>query len=183
MSSPRWGHISAVVLLVASIAALVQIRHLRLATQLECYLQTMRDMNTQEMVDARTFVRNANFNDPNILDALLNPQLDARIGKLITWLQTVSRLFNLRILDEEMMAIHIGVVTELWPRVLPIVRELRRRTGLPYLTDAEYLVYRVRRDRTITRLARRYPNNQSLAEGAVVPPLNVAAQRESTRSI
>ncbi len=176
---------SAVVLAVASIAALVQIRHFRLATQLECYLETMREINQVEMVEARTFIRNMDFTDARVLDKILSPQLDARVGKLMTALQTVSRLFKLGILDEEMMVVPIGLVVELWPRVFPIVQELRRRTGLPYLTDAEYLVYRVRQDRTIEKLAKRYPkefmessglgalwaNNQALAEGSAAPPI------------
>jgi hypothetical protein len=55
---------SAVIVLVAAIAAMLQLRHLRLANQLECYLNVTTVMQSPEVIEARRFLESQVFTDP-----------------------------------------------------------------------------------------------------------------------
>jgi hypothetical protein len=97
---------SAVVLLVGAIAAIVQIRHFRLASQLDCYLQMMQELMTPENMEARAYVRVTDFSDPEVLEKALSPRMDSKVSRVMNYLQSISRLLVLGIVDEGMMAIH-----------------------------------------------------------------------------
>lgn len=56
----QWDEVSAVaalggmlVVLAGSVAAIIQLKHLRLTYQIEAYIELMRQMNSPEMVAAR----------------------------------------------------------------------------------------------------------------------------------
>jgi hypothetical protein len=149
---------SAVILLIAAVAAVIQIKHLRLANQLECYLQLMQELNSRDVVEARRFIESADFNDPEALRAATEPELDDRIRHIATHFQSVARLLNLGVLDEEMFAGHVATAAPVWKALRPVYRVMRERTGMPVLADLEYLADRTARDEQwLTRYMKRYP--------------------------
>ena len=148
---------STLILLVGAIAAVVQIRHLRLANQLEGYLQLMHEFNSSEMSEARAFVESADFTDPEALRAATQPQLDGRIRRVANHFQNVARLLNLGLLDERLFLAHVDVAAGTWRALRPVIYEIREKTGKPILIDVEYLVYRTATERMITKAIARYP--------------------------
>jgi hypothetical protein len=135
----------AVVLLVAAIAAIVQLKHLRLANQMGSYLELMRQLSTPEMVAAREYVESCNFEDPEAVRQAFAGGLDSRILIVGSFFQTACRLINFGILDRELFAPIVMVVPGIWRALRPIAYEMRARTpGNPRWADIEYLVYRTR---------------------------------------
>lgn len=64
----RWDEISALaalagtlVVLVGAVAAIVQLKHLRLTYQIETYIELMRQLNSPEMVAAREYLEKCDF--------------------------------------------------------------------------------------------------------------------------
>jgi hypothetical protein len=136
---------AAVVLLVAAIAAIVQLRHLRLANQMGSYLELMRQLSTPEMVAAREYVESCNFDDPEAVRQAFAGGLDNRILVVGSFFQTACRLINFGILDRELFAPIVMVVPGIWRVLRPIAYEMRARThGNPRWADIEYLLYSTR---------------------------------------
>ncbi len=148
---------SALILLIGAVAAVVQIKHLRLANQLDCYLRLMHELNSAELVEARRFIESTDFTNPQALRAATQPELDDRIRRLATHFQAVACLLNLGVLNEEMFVAHIGTAALVWRAVRPVYRIMRERSGTPLLADVEYLVYRTARDQKMLKLSKRYP--------------------------
>jgi hypothetical protein len=137
--------VGAVVLLVAAIAAIVQLKHLRLANQMGSYLELMRQLSTPEMVAAREYVESCNFDDPEAVRQAFAGGLDNRILIVGSFFQTACRLINFGILDRELFAPIVMVVPGIWRVLRPIAYEMRARTqGNPRWADIEYLLYSTR---------------------------------------
>jgi hypothetical protein len=137
--------LAAVVLLVAAIAAIVQLKHLRLANQMGSYLELMRQLSTPEMVAAREYVESCNFDDPEAVRKAFAGGLDNRILIVGGFFQIACRLINFGILDRELFAPIVMVVPSIWRVLRPIAYEMRARTrGNPRWADIEYLLYSTR---------------------------------------
>jgi hypothetical protein len=105
---------SAVIVLVAAVAAVLQLRHLRLANQLESYLEVMTAQQSPEFIEARRFLQSQDFTDPVVLRAATFPELDNRIVAIGAHFQFVSRLLNLGVLDEELFASYYDIAPRVW---------------------------------------------------------------------
>ena len=151
--------VSAAVVLGAAIAAFIQLRHLRLANQLQCYLEVTNALQSPELVAARKYVEETNFHDPKTLHAAISPEIDPRIVMVGVHFQQIARLINMNILDEAMFIGYISISPRIWAALQPVAQALREREGMPRWLDLEYLVYRTRRDRLMIKQLKAYPND------------------------
>ena len=134
--------VAATVLLVATVAALVQLKHLRLANQIGSYVEIMRHMNSPEMVEARTYAESHDFEDPETVRKALAGGLDHRLLTWAGYYQMVARLINLGILDRELFAMVAITAPRTWRMVRPLAYAMRAQDPNPRWFDLEYLVYR-----------------------------------------
>ena len=148
-----WDELSAIgsiagalVLLVGSIAAVIQLQHLRLSNQMGVYLDLMRQLNSPEMIAAREYVESHNFEDPETLREAFAGGLDQRIIMVGGYYQVVARLINFRVLDRDLFAPFNMTAPRVWRALRPLVYEMRRLfPENPRWMDLEYLVYNQRR--------------------------------------
>ncbi|HET7813019.1 MAG TPA: hypothetical protein VFL13_01445 [Candidatus Baltobacteraceae bacterium] len=147
----------AFILLGGTIAAIVQLRHLRLTYQIEAYLDVAQRSSSPDMVAAREYVESLNLDDPRELARAFENGLDSRIMLYGGHMQSVSRLINLGIADPRLFAPFRFSAAAAWRALRPIAYELRRRTpgNLRWL-DIEYLVYRNQFDLNYEALKRGY---------------------------
>lgn len=157
----------AFILLGGTVAAIVQLRHLRLTYQIESYLDIMQRLTSNEMVEAREFVESQDFSDPDVLAAALENGIDKRIMLYGGLCQTVSRLINLGVLDRTLFASFTVAATTSWRALRPIAHELRKRDGsnLRWM-DVETLVYHSQFDLYPERIAPRRYYPQALMASA-----------------
>ena len=148
---------SALIVLVASAAAVLQLRHLRLANQLEAYLDIMTSFQSPEMTAARSFLATCDMTDPATVASLTSPVVEPRLSAVGTHYQTVARLLNRGVLDEELFGGYHDTAPRLWTKLKPVADVLRQRANSPIWIDFEYLVYRSKRDHLIKRFLARYP--------------------------
>jgi hypothetical protein len=147
----------ALILLIGTIAAIVQLKHLRVANQLESYLQLMEQLHSREMMDALQYLETTDFTDPHALREATTPDLDNRVRVIGTHYQTVARLLNEGVLEEALFAAHILTAPHIWSAIRPAIEVMRERRKTPFLIDLQYLVYRFPHGETVSRLVRRYP--------------------------
>lgn len=127
-------------LLVASIAALLQLKHLRLSNQLTAYLHVMEKLWSPEMVAARVWLESQDFSDLSVLDAAYN---DPRVRMVGSFFQGVGRLFNCGVLDEGLFGPPLLANFPLvWKSLKPIAVRHRALLKMPVYSDVEYVVYR-----------------------------------------
>lgn len=144
----------ALVLFVGSAAAVVQLRHMRLANQTGVYLDLMRQLNSPDMIGAREYVEAHDFEDPEVLRKAFDDGIDQRVLMLGGFYQVVARLINFGILDRDLFAPFNMTAPRVWRAVRPIVYEMRKRSPEnPRWMDVEYLVYSQRK---IPLSAKRY---------------------------
>jgi hypothetical protein len=148
---------SALIVLVASTAAVLQLRHLRLANQLQAYLDIMTSFQSPEMNAARHFLSTCDMTDPTMVASLTSPVVEPRVQAVGTHFQMVARLLNRGVLDEELFAAYHDTAPRMWTRLKPVADILRRRTSSPIWIDFEYLVYRSKRDRLVEKFLSRFP--------------------------
>jgi hypothetical protein len=145
----RWEEISALsalagtlVVLVGSVAAIVQLKHLRLTYQIESYIDLMGRLNTPEMVAAREYFDTCDFRDPVLLEKALNDGLDHRLLMYGGFFQQVARLINLGIADRELFAPIVMLSPLVWKKLGPLAYGWRERhPSNPRWADLEYLVF------------------------------------------
>ena len=146
--------LSTVILAVASVAAVLQLKHLQRANQLESYAHFLGELQSPELVEARIFLESLDVTDSRVLEAVLTPQLDHRIVKIGAHFQAVCRLLNLGILDDRLFIVYHWLALGLWTQLQPIAYVLREREGAPRWLDIEYLVYRIKTNRSMLSLKR-----------------------------
>jgi hypothetical protein len=156
---------SALILLVGSVAAILQLRDLRLANQLGVYIQLIEQMQSADIVDARKYIETRDFNDPAVLQAAISPSIDPRIVALGVHLQSACRMLNLGLLDDELFFIYSSIAPQVWIKLAPIARALREREGTPRWIDIEYLVYRASKNKHLIKMAKRYEPSFLAASG------------------
>ena len=145
----RWDEISAlaalagaIVVLVGSVAAIVQLKHLRLTYQIETYVDLMGRLNSPEMVAAREYVETCDFSDPMLLQKALDDGADHRILMFGGFYQMVARLVNLQIADRNLFAPIIMTCPRVWKKLRPLAYAWRERhPSNPRWADLEYLVF------------------------------------------
>src|SRR6202035_5148465 len=105
---------NATIVMVAAVAAVLQIRHLRLGNQLQSYLQISNETQTAEMLEARRYLRSLDLANPETLNAATTPQVDSRVITVGNHFQSVARLLNRGALDEEIFASYFDVIPTVW---------------------------------------------------------------------
>jgi hypothetical protein len=144
-----WDQISALaaiagalVVLVGSIAAIVQLKHLRLTYQIESYIDLMGRLNSPEMVAAREYVETCAFDDPTLLEKALSEGIDHRVLMYGGFYQTVARLINHGIADRDLFAPIIMTSPQVWKKLRPLAYAWRERhPSNPRWADFEYLIF------------------------------------------
>jgi hypothetical protein len=145
----RWDEISAlaalagtIVVLVGSVAAIVQLKHLRLTYQIETYIDLMGRLNSPEMVASREYFETCDFHDPAQLEKALHNGVDHRVLMYGGFYQMVARLVNLGIADRDLFAPIIMTCPQAWKKVGPLAYAWRERhPSNPRWADLEYLVF------------------------------------------
>lgn len=144
--------LAAVILLIGSIAAVLQLRHLRLSNQLAVYLHLMKELQSSEMIEARHYIESQDFSKPDVAKAALAEGMDPRVRTIGTYFQACARLVNLGLLDEDLLAPLIIIAPSVWKSLAPIAKQLRAQTGLMLWGDIEYLVYRYAKQQSTIRI-------------------------------
>lgn len=147
----------AVILLGGTVAALMQLKHLRLTYQIESYLAIFEQLNRPEMVLARRYVESLVLDTPEKVNAVFENGIDQRILQIGGFCQTVARLINLGIADRKLFVPFIFMLVPIWRALRPIVEEDRRRSGVPRWLDVEVLLYNNRRQLRVADFMRGYP--------------------------
>ena len=130
------------VVLIGSIAAIVQLKHLRLTYQIESYIELMSQLNSPEMVAASEYVKTCDFHDPAVLEKTLREGVDQRVLRWGGFYQNVARLINLGIADPDLFAPVVTIAPPVWKRLRPLVYAWRERhPSNPRWADIEYLVF------------------------------------------
>lgn len=143
-----WDQISALatlggtlVVLGGTVAAVVQLKHLRLTYQIESYLEMARLINSREMVEAREYLETQDFRDPKTLEAALNGSLDPRIAMYGGFFQAMARLLNKGVIDRDLFAPFVMVAPHAWLRLKPLAYAWRQRhRGNPRWLDVEVMI-------------------------------------------
>jgi hypothetical protein len=138
---------SLVVVLVAAIAAIVQLRHLRASNELEALLTLTAQLREGHMQKALHFVQTrleARLDDPDyrrdlarvgFVDAELHPEME-----VCNWFNEVGALVKNRLIDEgTFLDLFARLVTYYWSRLAPVVVILRRERGISQYENFEYL--------------------------------------------
>jgi hypothetical protein len=145
----RWDEISALaalsgtlVVFVGSVAAIVQLKHLRLTYQIESYVDLMGRLNSPEMVAAREYVETLDFHDPALLEQALSGGADHRLLMYGGFYQMVARLINLGIADRDLFAAIVMTSPQVWKKLGPLAYAWRERhPSNPRWADLECLVF------------------------------------------
>jgi hypothetical protein len=148
---------SALIVLVASTAAVLQLRHLRLANQLQAYLDIMTSYQSPELTAARHFLATCDMADPTTVASLTSPTVEPRLLAVGAHYQVVARLLNRGVLDEDLFGPYHDTSPRIWSQLKPVADVLRQRASSPIWIDFEYLAYRSKRDRLVKRFLARYP--------------------------
>lgn len=136
---------------------MLQLRHLRLANQLQAYLDIMTSFQSPEMSAARHFLATCDMTDPTTVASLTSPVVEPRVLAVGAHYQTVARLLNRGVLDEELFGAYHDTAPRIWTSLKPIADVMRQRWSSPIWIDFEYLVYRSKRDRLVKGFLARYP--------------------------
>jgi hypothetical protein len=137
------------VLAAASVAAFVQLKHLRLANQLASYALYTEQLQSAEITEARAFLESLDLSAQDVVESVITPHVDHRIVTIGAHFQAVCRLLNLGILDERVFIAYVSVAPQVWEKLKPIAYALREREGAPRWIDIEYLIYRSSKRRSL----------------------------------
>jgi hypothetical protein len=146
-----WEEISALaalagtlVVLIGSVAAIVQLKHLRLTYQIESYIELMGRLNSPELVAAREYLETCDFHDPAQLEKALSEGIDHRVLMYGGFYQSVARLINHGIADRDLFAPITMTAPQAWKKLGPLAYAWRERhPSNPRWADFEYLVFAV----------------------------------------
>lgn len=133
--------LSVVVLAVASVVALMQLKHLRLANQLDSYAHYTEEIQSPEMIEARAFLESLDVSDSATIERVTTPVLDRRLALFGAHFQCVCGLLNIGVLDEKMFAMYFSLAPQVWRMLKPIAYLLRERDEQPRWLDIERIAF------------------------------------------
>lgn len=133
---------SAVIVLIAAVAAIYQIRHLRSGNQLQAVLRIYDVFNSAEMVAARRYCLEELpqiLAGENAAAAIVGGTLDARLLLVGNFSNELGVLVIDGFLDERLVWPLVPVTARVWAIVEPIAKEWRARRADPVWADFEYI--------------------------------------------
>ncbi len=148
---------SAIILAVGAFAAIVQLRHARLANQLEGYLSLFAAFASPEMVEARQFVTSLEVRSVEAASKEIEQGLDPRISRMGNYLQEVGSLIRARVLERHLFVPIIGNCQDIWPKLAPYATVLRRSSGAPIWADVQYLAFVITKEDLNQSFKRAFP--------------------------
>ena len=136
--------LSAVIVGFAAIAAIVQIRHLRLGNQLEAILDIYAQFNSREMTEARAFIEDELTETlPRDTDGRTSVAdigtLDPRVTMVANFHTQVGSLVVDGFLDERLVWRLAPVFDRVWRPLAPIAAAIRSERGYAMWSDFEYV--------------------------------------------
>lgn len=141
---------TVVVIGATAVAALVQLRHLRAANQLEALLSLERDFRARELQDALRYVQEKlpkNLEDPVYRDELarlgfIDPDKHPELT-LCNWFNAMGALLKYQLVSESTFMDLFGrLIAYYWKALAPAVAVMRRNRGDAQYHDFEYLALR-----------------------------------------
>lgn len=130
------------VVLIGSVTAIVQLKHLRLTYQIQSYMEMMRQLNSPELVAAREYLETCDFHDPMQLEKALNEGIDHRVLMYGGFYQMAARLINHGIADYDLFAPITMTAPQVWKKLGPLAYAWRERhPSNPRWADFEYLLF------------------------------------------
>ncbi len=136
--------LAGVVLLVASIAAVLQLRHLRLSNQMTAYFHIMEGIYSPEFLEARQSLESLDPRNPATLDAMIakDSAENQHVRIVGNFFQSTARLMNFGVLDEDLFNPIAALAASTWRLLRPFAYEYRKRHDMPLWADIEYLAFR-----------------------------------------
>ena len=141
---------TVVVIGATAFAALVQLRHLRAANQLDALLSLERDFRATELQEALRYVQEElpkNLEDPVYRDELarlgyIDPQKHPELT-LCNWFNAMGALLKYQLVSESTFMDLFGrLIAYYWKVLAPAVAVMRRNRGDSQYHDFEYLAIR-----------------------------------------
>ena len=145
---------SACILAVASAAAIVQLRHARNANRLTAYLMLFEQGNSPDMIAARLHLANMDLGEPGAVERALD---DPQVHMVGNHIQAACGLVRGTSVPDSLLYPMIAFAARFWPKLAPIARLARKRTGLPVWIDIQYFASIWDRKDYTGQLLRTYP--------------------------
>ncbi|MBV9103414.1 MAG: hypothetical protein JO060_07465 [Candidatus Eremiobacteraeota bacterium] len=149
---------SALILAIATIAAIVQLRHLRWATQLQGFLALFDRFNSPEMIEARNFCLAQDFTDPSAVAALMEGGIDRRVLMAGNYFHELGSLIRTGVLDRDLFAPIFYNAPQMWEKLAPVAEAISKvRGGGPVWLDMQYAAWLARQEPFTDAVRRLYP--------------------------
>jgi hypothetical protein len=126
---------SACILAVASVAAIVQLRHAGNANQLTAYLTLLEQSNSLEMIAARLHFQKLDLTEPGAVEQALD---DPQVQMVANQIQATCGVVRGTSVPDALLYPLTAFAVRFWPKLAPIARLARERTGLPVWIDVQY---------------------------------------------
>jgi hypothetical protein len=126
---------SAIVLAIASIAAILQLRHVRQSNQLLGFLTLYEKTISPGMDAAISYVRSRDFSGDDAINTAMN---DPQVRMAGNHMQEICQLVRLGWLPPRLMVSLLVVAWRLWEKLEPVVMAYRASSGVPVWGDMEY---------------------------------------------
>ena len=164
---------SALILAIATIAAIVQLRHLRWANQLQGFLTLFDRFNSPEMIEARNFCLAQDFTDPAAVAKVMDGGIDRRVLMAGNYFQELGSLIRTGVLDRDLFAPIFYNAPQMWDRLAPVAAAISNvRGGGPVWLDMQYAAWLAQQEPFPNTVARLYPRAFLRAAGrpGISPP-------------
>ena len=141
------------VLAVAGVAAMIQLRHMRVSNQLGALLGLEHEFHSEELQGAFRYVQTefgrriqdrayrAELERIGFIDTRIHPEM-----AVLTWLNEMGTLMKNGLVDETtFMELFGRLAVQYWEILTPAIAIVRRRRGAAQFHNFEYLAIRARR--------------------------------------
>src|SRR5215472_1661733 len=141
------------VLAVAGVAAMIQLRHLRMSNQLGALLSLEHEFHTEELQKCFRFVQvefshrihdrgyRAELERIGFIDSRVHPEMD-----VLNWFNEMGTLLKNGLVDETtFMELFGRLAVQYWEILAPAIAIVRRRRGDAQFHNFEYLAIRARK--------------------------------------
>ncbi|GAC1502182.1 MAG: hypothetical protein NVS1B14_06830 [Vulcanimicrobiaceae bacterium] len=135
------------VLAITAVAAVVQLRHIRVGNQLGAVLTVMKLWQTSEIQDSLDYVRRdlpAKLTDPEYLRAVESGIIEPQVRIAIDFHEQLGYFLHQRLIHDSFLGVYSPTGSAMWERLSPIVFLGRRRSGNSYIQHFEYFAARER---------------------------------------